>query len=90
MAEASLSVSVPAWRLRTDAEIGGGIAKLKVANLRKRNNDRRQARLLPALNCTGLSLLLELGICNCACVGGKQLPRTAHALYAALLWTIKL
>lgn len=40
MAEASLSVSVPAWRLRTDAEIGGGIAKLKVANLRKGNIDR--------------------------------------------------
>lgn len=39
MAEASLSVSVPACRLRTDAEIGGGIAKLKVANLRKRNID---------------------------------------------------
>lgn len=35
MAEASLSVSVPAWRLRTDAEIGGGIAKLKVANIKK-------------------------------------------------------
>lgn len=40
MAEASLSVSVPACRLRTDAEIGGGIAKLKVANLRKGNIDR--------------------------------------------------
>lgn len=40
MAEASLSVSVPAWRLRTDTEIGGGIAKLKVANLRKRNIDK--------------------------------------------------
>lgn len=39
MAEASLSVSVPAWRLRTDAEIGGGISKLKVANLRRRNTD---------------------------------------------------
>lgn len=39
MAEASLSVSVPAWRLRTEAEIGGGIAKLKVANLRKGNID---------------------------------------------------
>lgn len=39
MAEASLSVSVPAWRLRADAEIGGGIAKLKVANLRKENID---------------------------------------------------
>lgn len=35
MAEASLSVSVPAWRLRTDAEIGGGIAKLKEANIKK-------------------------------------------------------
>lgn len=40
MAEASLSVSVPAWRLRTEAATGGGIAKLKVANLRKRNIDR--------------------------------------------------
>lgn len=40
MAEASLSVSVPAWRLRTDTEIGGGIAKLKVANLRKGNIDK--------------------------------------------------
>lgn len=38
MAEASLSVSVPAWRLRTDAEIGGGIAKLKVANIKKRGD----------------------------------------------------
>lgn len=34
MAEGSLSVSVPAWRLRTDTEIGGGISKLNVANLR--------------------------------------------------------
>lgn len=43
MAEASLSVSVPAWRLRTDAEIGGGIAKLKVANLKKTGGIQRVA-----------------------------------------------
>ncbi|TRY53665.1 hypothetical protein DNTS_008665 [Danionella cerebrum] len=33
MAEGSLSVSVPAWRLRTDTEIGGGISKLKPVDL---------------------------------------------------------
>lgn len=43
MAEASLSVSVPAWRLRTDAEIGGGIAKLKGANLKNGNINGRAA-----------------------------------------------
>lgn len=67
MAEASLSVSVPAWRLRTDAEIGGGIAKLKGANLKNGNINGRAA------DCTLWPELprLLLGICICACASQK-------------------
>lgn len=66
MAEGSLSVSVPAWRLRTDTEIGGGISKLNVANLRT-GKIRIRSRIC-ALRCLRCDLKQIHGICNCACV----------------------
>ncbi|XP_047664004.1 claspin isoform X2 [Tachysurus fulvidraco] len=66
MAEGSLSVSVPAWRLRTDTEIGGGISKLNVANLRT-GGMRIRSRIC-ALRCLRCDLKQIHGICNCACV----------------------
>lgn len=69
MAEGSLSVSVPAWRLRTDTDIGGGISKLNGANLR---NGRMRRCAVLCLRCLLSDLKQIHGICKCACAGTRN------------------